>query len=459
METIYLEQWLHDLIRQKIRDDTSFRAFMGKDSLERVTRADIDRYQLFKLRQTIVYITEKSGFYRDLLGPNGIKAEDINSLSDLSLLPFTEPADIARQPYKFACVPLGEIERAVTFTSSGTIGPQKRVFFTEKDLEIMTDFMGVGMRTVAKQGDTVMVMLPSSRVNDQADLLAKGVRKMGGRAITTGTIPTSIEQIQMIDRYHPTTLFAYVPHIWRITQETKGKYDLSSRGVKTIFITAEYASDSMKKQLKDIWNCDVHVHYGLTEMGLGVAVDCHAHKGYHYNEADLLVEVIDPVTGAVLDDGQEGELVFTTLNRVAMPLLRYRTHDLSFLSGETCPCGAATLKKIGTVTRRRESVLKLSGGAEIYPSLFNELLFTVPEVVDYQLSLGREGGKDKLRFKIEIVERGETVQKRIPQLLAGYPVIHNSVARGIMAPPEVELVELGALVRMSRAKKMIKDER
>lgn len=459
METIYLEQWLHNLIRKKLKEDMVFRAFMGKDHLERVTRADIDRYQLFKLRQTIAYVSEKSAFYRELLGRTGIKADDINSLSDLSRLPFTEPTDIAKQPYKFVCVPLGEIERATTFTSSGTTGPQKRVFFTEHDIEIMTDFMAVGMRTVARPGDTVLIMLPNFRVNDQSDLLAKGVRKMGGQAITSGTTPTSEEQIQMVDRYHPTTLFTSVSRMWRITQEIRGHYDLRNKGVKTIFITSEYASESMIKQLKDIWNCDIHVHYGLSEMGLGVAVECHAHKGFHFDEVDLLVEVVDPVTGAVLGDDQEGELVFTTLNRIAMPLLRYRTHDLSYLVGGTCPCGAVTLRKISKVTRRWESIVKLGDGSEIYPSLFDDLVFTLSEVVDYQLSLGKENGKDKLRFKIEVIERNKTVQQRISQLLAGYPIIRTNVTQGVMAPPEVELVERGALVRMSRAKKMIIDER
>ncbi len=459
MEKIYLEQWLHEVIRQKIKEDPSFRAFMGKDHLECVTRDDIDRYQLFKLRQTVAYVTEKSAFYRELLGRKSITGEDIHTLSDLSLLPFTEPADIAEHPYNFTCVPLGEIERATTFISSGTIGPQKRVFFTEKDLEIMTDFMGVGMRTVAKQGDTVMIMLPGARVNGQSDLLAKGVRKMGGRPIKAEVTLTSEKLLQIIDRSRPTTLFTAVPLMWRITQETRGHGDLSSKGVQKIFITAAYPPQSMIEQIRDIWNCDVHVHYGLTEMGLGVAVDCQAHTGYHYDEADLLVEVVDPVTGEVLGNDQEGELVFTTLNRSAMPLLRYRTHDLSSLSGETCPCGAATLKKIGKVTRRRESIVRLSGGAEIYPSLFDELLFTIPEIIDYQLSLGKKDGKDALSFTIEVIERGERVQQRILRLLAEYPVIRENVTQGGMAPPDVELVNRGALLSMSRAKKMILDER
>jgi len=459
METIYLEQWLHNLIREKVTEDAAFRAFLCNDHLERVSRDDIERYQLFKLKQTIAYVSKNSSFYREKLGQKGITADNINSLSDIARLPFTEPEDIARQPYGFACVPLGEIERATTFTSSGTVGPQKRVFFSEKDIEIMTDFMAIGMRTVAKPGDTVMIMLPSVRVNDQADLLAKGVRKMGGQAITAAMNLTAEDQIRMIEEHHPAVLFSAVPRMYRLTQATRQNNDLRSKGVRTLFITAEHVSESMRQQLKDFWNCDVHIHYGLTEMGLGVAVECHAHKGFHFDEADLLVEVIDPVTGAVLGNDQEGELVFTTLNRHAMPLLRYRTHDISCLLGEDCPCGATTLKRIGNVARRREAIVMLTGGAEIYPSLFNELLFTVAEIIDYQLTLTKENGRDKLCFKIEATERNEAMRQNVIRLLAAYPVIRENVKQNMMVQPEVELVEQGSLVSMNRAKKMIIDER
>jgi phenylacetate-coenzyme A ligase PaaK-like adenylate-forming protein len=458
VETIYLEKWIHNIIQKNVTQDAAFRAFLGKDHLDRVTRVDIDRYQLYKLRQTIAYAIERSAFYHDVLGEKGITAGDINSLNDIALLPFTEPEAIAKQPYKFACVSLGEIERATTFTSSGTVGPQKKVFFTEKDIEIIIEFMAAGMCTVTKPGDTVMIMLPNFRVNDQSDLLAKAVRKMGGHAIKTGTTLTSEEQMRIVDEHHPTILFATVPLMYRITQESRQNIDLRSKGIKTLFITSGYASEYLIKQLKEFWNCDVHVHYGLTEMGLGVAVECHAHQGYHYNEADLIVEVIDPVTGAVLRNDQEGELVFTTLSRQAMPLIRYRTHDISRLLDGECPCGAATLKRFGSVGRRRESIVKLGGGEEIYPSLFDDLLFTIPEIIDYQLKLSKEGGRDKLHFKVEVLERTEAVQKHIVDLISGFPLIRQNVEQN-MVPPEVELVERGGLVRMDRAKKMIMDER
>ncbi len=131
METIFLEEWLHNIIRQKVADDAEYRQFAGRESIDRVTRADINRYHLFKLRKILAYAGEKSTFYRDLFHQSGLTVDDIRSLDDLANIPFTNPADIAEHPYHFACVSLGEIERATTFTSSGTTGPQKRVFCTE----------------------------------------------------------------------------------------------------------------------------------------------------------------------------------------------------------------------------------------------------------------------------------------------------------------------------------------
>lgn len=367
METSYLEHWLHKLIKQKFSEDPEYRQFAGKHAIRQITRADIDRYQLFKLRKILSYAYEKSTFYRKLFDRSGLRADDISSLDDLTRVPFTNPADIAQHPYHFACVSLGDIAHITTFTSSGTIGPQKRVFFTDGDLETMTSFMAAGMGTVAAEGDVVMIMLPSSRPNDQADLLAKGVRKMGGLPVISGVTRGPEEQLKLIDEYHPAVLFAYLPFLYRITQETRHKHDLKGKGVKVLFVTAEHLSDSMREQLQTAWNCEVHMHYGLTEMGLGVSVDCSAHDGFHFNEADLLGEVVDVDTGAVVDNGEEGELVFTTLSREAMPLIRYRTHDISRLTRAPCECGASTLKKIACVTRRRESTVKISGGGRNIP--------------------------------------------------------------------------------------------
>ena len=459
METIFLEQWLHNIIRQKVKEDAEYRQFVGKENIDQLTRGDIDLYHLFKLRKILSYAYQKSTFYRELFNRSGIKIDDIKSLDDIANIPLTNPIDIAQHPYQFACVSLGDIARITTFTSSGTIGPQKRVFCTERDLEVMTDFMAAGMRTVATEGDVVQIMLPSARPNDQADLLAKGVRKMGGVPVISGINPSPEQQLRIIDQAHPTVLFTLVSPMYRITQETRHNHDLKGKGVKVVFVTAEYLSESMRRQLQDAWNCDVHVHYGLTEMGLGVAVECHAHNGFHFNEADLLVEVVDPQTGAVLANDEEGELVFTTLTREAMPLIRYRTHDISRLISSPCECGAATLKKIAKVTRRLEAIARIGEGDEIYPAMFDELIFSIPEVIDYQLTLSQEGGKDTLHFRAEVTRESQHICEAISKVVLSHPLIRKSVDANRVALPKVELVSQGALRRLSRAKKLIIDER
>ena len=432
---------------------------MGRDRINLVSRTDIDQYQLFMLRRVLSYVYQKSVFYREIFNQRGIKPGGIKSLADIANIPFTNPSDLAAFPYKFACVSLGNMERITTFTSSGTTGPQKRVFFTQKDLETMTDFMSAGMRTVAKKGDVVQIMLPSTRPNDQADLLAKGVTKMGGIPVITGTTPKPDDQIKAISENRPQVLFAGVSRMFRITMEARHKHDLMKGGVRVLFVTSEYLAESMRQQLQQIWGCQVRAHYGMTEMGLGVAVECPTQDGFHFNEADLLLEVIDPETGVVLPDGKEGELVFTTLSMEGTPLIRYRTHDISILSTPPCGCGASSLKKIAKVNRRLETIVKVGQGDEIYPALFDELIFGIPDIVDYQLNLRKKGNKDVLHFKIEANKGNDDLRNMITEKVLDHPLARKNISGGFMLLPEIEVVDPGALVRMTRAKKLIIDER
>ena len=314
METISLEQWLHNIIRQKVKEDPEYRQFVGQESIDDVTRADIDHYHLFQLRKTLSYAYEKSAFYRKLFDQSGIKVDEIRSLADISRIPFTSPADVAQHHYQIACVPLGDITRITTFTSSGTTGPQKRVFFTEADIERMVEFMEMGMRTVTTSEDVVQILLPGGSPLGQLDLLARGVERIGAFPVKAGTGLTSEEQLELIKKHNSTILFGRTGRIYRMTHELLAKgYELDRLGVKTLFVTSEYLSQSMRERLKSLWNCEVSFHYGLTEMGLGVAVECPAHNGFHLNEVDLLLEMIDPETGEPVTNGSEGELVLTTL--------------------------------------------------------------------------------------------------------------------------------------------------
>ena len=457
MEPIFLEHWLHEKIGTRMQEDPDYRHFVGKRSLGReITRGDVEDYQLYKLRKIFSYAYEKSDFYKKRFKAQWIKPDEIQTLADLAKIPFTEPSDVAEHANRFICVSHGDITRVTTFTTSGTTGPEKRVFCTEKDLDRMTDFMATGLRTVADKQDVLQIILPFGTANNQGDLLAKGAEKMGILSVKAGMRIKPEDQIELIRQHGSTVLFVPTPYLYRITKEMEGKNSLGSLGVKALFVTSGYLSEPMRDQLKRAWNSHVHTHYGLVEMGLGLAVECNAYDGYHFNEADTLLEIIDPRTGEALNEG-EGELVFTTLSNEGMPLIRYRTHDLSHRIPEPCPCGATTLLKFGKISRRLESGVKVGGGDEIYFSIFDEFIYNVSELVDYQISVNQVEGKDLLVFTAEVTRIGNDVQEKLRDVVLNAPLVRKNITNGTMAEPEVNLVALGAFKRQGRAKKMIAD--
>ena len=319
--------------------------------------------------------------------------------------------------------------------------------------------MSAGIGTVANPGDTVLILLPDGKPNSQADLLRQGVLKLGATPVVAGPDLTAAELLAAIEKSGCRVIFGYTRKMFRLSKELERRHDLREKGVEVLFLAAEYLPHGMRRQLRRIWDCDIRTHYGLTEMGLGVAVECEAQDGYHFNEADLLLEVVHPETGAPVPAGQEGELVFTTLAREAMPLIRYRTHDLSRLIHQPCPCGQRSLLKIDTVKKRLESTAVIGDGDEIYPALFDDALFEAPGLVDYQVVVTQENGKDHLHFRVEMIpEQAESISE-IGKILTSFPLIEKNLSGKSMSRPGIELVPYGGLQSVGRAKKMIIDRR
>jgi phenylacetate-coenzyme A ligase PaaK-like adenylate-forming protein len=318
--------------------------------------------------------------------------------------------------------------------------------------------MGAGIGTVADPNDTVLILLPDGRPNSQADLLYKGVKKIGATPVVDNVDLSAEKLFGAIKETRCAVIFGYTRKLFRLTRELQTTHDLRALGVRVLFLAAEYLPDAMRHAFQSSWGSRIHTHYGLTEMGLGVAVECEAGNGYHFNEADLLLEIVDPRTGEVATEGDEGELVFTTLNREAMPLLRYRTHDLSRLIPEPCACGATSLLKIDRVKKRLENIVIFGSGDEIYPAFFDDLLFEIPGLVDYQVTVTNETGKDRLDFKIELLPNETTIPEITKKLLAA-PLVAKNLSAGTMAAPRIELAAHGSLAAVSREKKMILDRR
>ncbi len=458
MEAPRLQQWIHNRIKSRVERDPEYSLRIGKKQAKEITRTDIEDYQLWRLQKTLKYVSERSPFYRDLFQSSGVRPEQISSLADLARIPLTNPEDLSRNPYRFLCVSLGEIARVFSFATSGTTAPKKKVFYSQRDLDEISDFMAACISATEAGGGPVQILLPRRSPLGQADLLARGIESSGRMPLLTGVVWSSEKQMETIDQFKPSVLVGSVSYIYRLSQDASSHYDLAEMGVKAIIPTSEYASEAMRARLQQLWGCQVRGHYGLTEMGLAVAQECSAQDGFHLNEADLLVEVIDPETGEILKHGEEGELVFTTLNREAMPLIRYRTHDICRLLPGRCSCGSV-IKRMDKVTRRIESVVKLSDGSEIYPALFDDVLYLIPEVIDYQASLDRKDSQDQLTIRVEVTEAREETVRRVEQALLGLEPVQRNLAAGEIAGPEIEIVAPGALRKVSRAKKLILDRR
>ena len=366
---------------------------------ERLSREALEVWQLARLQETIALVLERSSFYRDkfrdlrivssesLEGlsystlasldrqnmgyvntPRSLRALSeslldsfgavtVDSLDELKRLPFTMPEDLALYGTRMVCVAASDVSRIVTLQqTSGTTGPPKRVWFTEADQELMTDYVHHGLPVMTGPADVFLVLMPCERPGSVGSIVAEGVERIGSRVVRVGAIPTDgsrdLEVLEVMRNEGVTTGLATAPTAARLA--AKSCDDVVIKGnMRTILLAAQYISEANKEIIEAAWGCEVFEHYGSTETGLGGAMACEKRSGYHPREADLLFEIVDPDSGEILPEGEWGEIVFTTLTRRAMPLIRYRTGDFSRWIPEPCACGSV-LKRFDRVGDRAE---------------------------------------------------------------------------------------------------------
>lgn len=304
-------------------------------------RNELERWQLDRINLTLAHAAEKSTFYRTLYG--GMR---LDNLTEIAELPFTTPDDLKRDPYRMVCVHPNEISRIVTLNTSGSTGEFKRVFFTDADLELCADYFHHGMQNLVDGSDIVGILFPHKTPASVGDQLIRGLWRLG--AETVALFGLSNEEISSLIDFKKITSLVGTPK--QVAELAAIKPRPCS--VKTVLLSADFVSDEVRKTIREAWNAEVFEHYGMTEMGLGCAVSCEYQNGYHVREADLYLEIIDPDTGRPLPDGSWGEIVFTTLTRVGMPFIRYRTGDISRWKTEACRCGSK-LKLLDYIQDRR----------------------------------------------------------------------------------------------------------
>ncbi len=414
-----------------------------------------------RLTDTLHYAAETSEHYRKAF--DGIDL-DLITVEDLSPLPFTTSQQLSEGLSSFTCISQTKIPRIVSFASSGTTGPNKHVCFSAKDIDRIAQFMAAGISTVATKNSVVQIMIPNGLSCDQADLLRRGVELMGGTPVVTGTAISLEEQLDSIMKNRPDVLFAEGHLMFRLTKAMEHTHDLSSLGVQTVFLSTSTLSESMERQITRAWGCTLSHHYGMTEMGLGLAVDCPVCKGMHYNEFGVIAEVVNPQTGEKVPEGDLGEIVVTSLGREAMPLIRYRTGDWGRITPSDRDCPSYPLEVLEFAGYRIKSEVTLNCGAVINPTTFHQVIFEHPEVIDYEISLvdaqGFPGQQDAFEFYVEARDAGPALQERLAESIRRqYWQLENNHPGCFNPEIDIKFMDAETLRQGRHFKKIIYDNR
>lgn len=353
---------------------------LKRTGLSTVKQSKLQAYQLKKLVEILGYTKNNSSFYQKKF--INWDYHQIKSLDDFKKLPFTTADDIEKDPFSFLCIPQHQVDRIVTLNTSGTCGKSKRIFFSDADLQKTVDFFDYGMRSLTDPTDRVLVLLPGQAEGSIGDLLKKALE----RTKTTGTIfglMTDLEAVEQAIITNQINCIVGIPIQVLYLSRSKAR---CFGQIEKVLLSTDYVPKSMVAELHKKFNCRVFNHYGMTEMGYGGGVECAALNGYHLREADLYFEIINPETGQPVADGHDGEIVFTSFNHQAMPLIRYRTGDIGGFSTIPCPCGTLlrTLKK---VEGRLKNRIKLANDRFIDLNVFEETLLGDENILDYQVTV------------------------------------------------------------------------
>lgn len=380
-----------------------------------LTREALTAYQWQKLQATLDWCRARSPFYRQQLAPF---PRTLSSLADWQALPFTTASDLRELPLAFLCVSQSDIERVVTLQTSGTSGPPKRLFFTAADQELTRDFFQAGMSTFTAPGDRVLILLPGEREGSVGYLLDEALSRLGARGIRHGLVRDVAETLARLQQEEATVVVGVPVQVLALARAAAARQGPHSQ-LKSVLLTTDHVPRAIVGAVEAAWGCAVYNHYGMTEMGLGGGVECAARQGYHLREADLFFEIVDPLTGEPVADGEPGEIVFTTLTRKGMPLIRYRTGDISrFLPG-ACPCGAL-LRRLETVRFRWQGRLPLAQGHVLTMADLDDALFALDGVLDFSAALS-----DSV-FRVTVQTEEEGLGGAVWQVLGALPALQNS---------------------------------
>jgi phenylacetate-CoA ligase len=419
-------------------------------------RPDLERLQLHRLRDTLARVTSRVPFYREQFARHGVSPEDLRTLGDLRRFPFTVKNDLRdHYPFGLFAADLAEVVRI--HASSGTTGKPTVVGYTRDDIGVWSEvmartFLCIGIRP----GDVVQNAYGYGLFTGGLGA-HYGLERLGCTVIPMSGGQTEKQLLVMKD--FGVTAICCTPSYFVHLMEEAAKIGMPIPGTRLrrgIF-GAEPWSEGMRERIERESGVSAFDIYGLSEViGPGVSSDCEAKAGMHIFEDHFLPEIIDPASGEVLPPGQEGELVFTTISKQALPLIRYRTRDITSLHYETCACGR-TLVRMAKVMRRSDDMLIIRG-VNLYPSQIESVLLEMEGTQPhYLLVITREGAMDDLEVRVEVTSAVFSDEVRVLEALRRR--IHEKIKQLLGLSAKITLVEPGSIERSVGKARRVLDQR
>lgn len=423
--------------------------------IETMNRENLAALQLERLQKTLGQAAN-SFYYDKLFKEIGLNTEDVRSLADLDKIPPTTKDDLREHwPYGFLATSRDELVRM--HSSSGTTGRATVIFHTQSDIDAWTNLLARCMYMAGMRKSDVFQNMMTYGLFTGGLGFHYGAERIGALIIPAGA-GNSKRQIRLLKDFETTVIHiipSYALHLSTVFEELH--IDPKDTKIRMAFIGAEPHSEKMRQKIEDIYGFKAYNSYGLSEMnGPGVAFECPCQNGLHIWEDNFLVEILDPDTMKSLPDGEEGELVLTTLVREGMPIIRYRTKDLTRILPGTCPCGR-THRRIERIKGRTDDMLILKG-VNIFPIQIEKKLMEIPGVgKNFLIILDREGYNDHMTIKVEVERQffdGDL--KHLEQLRRK---IVEGLKSDILITPKVDLVDPDSLPQSEGKAKRVIDNR
>lgn len=426
------------------------------DEFECMPVEKLQEFQLEKLKETVAWVNEKVPFYNKKFKEMKIAPEDIQRLEDVAKLPFTVKDDLRdNYPFGLCAVPLNEVVRV--HASSGTTGKPITGPYTADDLEQWTECMARNFWGAGVRPEDVVQNAYGHGLFTGGLGFHQGGSRLGCTMVPTGAGMTE-RQITLMKDFGSNVLCCTPSYALTIAERAEEmNIDIKALPLRVGIFGAEPWTVPMRQEIEERMKIKAMEAYGLTELGgPGVSFDCEVQDGLHINEDHYLAEIVDPTTFEPVPLGEKGELIFTSLQRCAIPMIRYRTKDITRLRRETCACGR-TLIKMDKLSGRSDDMLIISG-VNVFPSQVEALLLDIDEIEpQYVIVVRKKGYLDQLVVKVEakkeVYEAGAEKRSEVEAKIAGH--IKEMMGIGI----EINLVEPKTIARSEGKALRVIDER